>query len=268
MSAYKIQAGTAQHIGNQPQQNDRTALYSGARAPGYVMAVLADGMQGGAFAPEQVLHTSKQLFDEFGTSGGASLERLADLLRAIAQEAHAVIKMNPILGKLEPQCTLLILILTPQGEAVWAQVGDSRLYRFAGKNCAQRSDDADYIEHLVRHDGLPLGAARKHRNSKLLSNVLGNTLKEPHVTIGSHTGLGAGDAFLLCSDGLWQYFTDAELAAVLAKETPRQAGERLINKALERSLGKGDNCSMAIIKLVAPPPVEKNYTVQKMVRAV
>jgi serine/threonine protein phosphatase PrpC len=58
--------------------------------------------------------------------------------------------------------------------------------------------------------------------------------------------------FLLCSDGLWHFFTDAELAAVTAKSSPRQASEMLINKAGERSQGKGGNCSMAIVKLVKP----------------
>ena len=46
MSAYKIEAGTAQHIGSRPQQNDRTALFTTPKAPGYVLAVLADGVNG------------------------------------------------------------------------------------------------------------------------------------------------------------------------------------------------------------------------------
>lgn len=44
MTSYKIEAGTAQHIGNRPQQNDRAALFTGARAPGYMLAVLSDGV--------------------------------------------------------------------------------------------------------------------------------------------------------------------------------------------------------------------------------
>ena len=63
----------------------------------------------------------------------------------------------------------------------------------------------------------------------------------------------AGDTFLLCSDGLWHFFTDAELGAVTSKNTPRQASEMLINKAGERAQGKGGNCTMAIVKLVKPP---------------
>jgi serine/threonine protein phosphatase PrpC len=268
MNSYKIEAGTAQHIGNRPQQDGRAALFTGARAPGYVLAVLADGIAGGASASEQVLHTAKQLFDEFKPGDKPSLERLSQLLRDIVDEAHMVIKMNGVTTKTEPQCTFVGLVLTPHGQAVWGQVGDSRLYRFAEGQCKLRTGDAAYIEHLVGSARLPPEAAKHHRHSKLLMNVLGNTRKQPFVAIGSHEGLAAGDVFLLCSDGLWHFFTDTELGAATSKNSPRQASELLIAKAGERAQGKGGNCTMAIVKLVLPPVEAPDYTVRKMGRAV
>ena len=268
MSSYIIEAGTAQHIGNRPQQNDRGALLSSARAPGYLMAVLADGLQGGSLASDQVLQSSQQLFDEYPGGETPSLERLAGLLREIVSEAHTIVTMNPIAATLEPQATLLILIVTPDGQAIWAHVGDTRLYCFSHSKCVLRSSDASYIEHLVEHDKLPPDAAKKHRSSKLLANSIGNPLKQPFVTIGSHPSLRAGDAFLLATDGLWQYFTDSELAAAVARNTPRKAAERLILKAGERAHGKGDNCSMVIVKLAKIPPEPADYTVQKLRSAV
>ncbi|MES2162812.1 MAG: protein phosphatase 2C domain-containing protein [Pseudomonadota bacterium] len=267
MSAYKIEAGTAQHIGNRSQQNDRVALYTAAQAPGYVMAVLADGNTS-AIGSDQVLLTSKHLFDEMRVGDTPSIPRLQELMRNIAEEAHQVIKMNPIAKTAEPQSALALMVLTPAGQAVWAHVGDARVYRFEGETCAMRSNDGAYIEHLVQQDKLPLEAAKRHRSSKLLNNALGNNFKAPFVTAGYHDGLQAGDAFLLCSDGLWQLFKDTELAAAVARNTPRQAAERLISKAGERAQGKGDNCSMAIIKLVEQPKEIPNYTIQKMRRAV
>ena len=268
MTSYKLEAGTAQHVGSRPQQNDRTALFTGARAPGYVLAVLADGLQGGAAPSEQVLHTAKQVFDHYKPGDEADLGRMADLLREMVHETHLVIQMNGMTSQSEQQCSFIGLVLAPSGHAAWAHVGDSRLYRFNSGQCLHRTSDADYIEHLVSSDRLPQEAARNHRHSKLLHNVLGNGRKEPFVTIGSCEGLGVGDSFLLCSDGLWHYFTDAELATVMARNTPRQASELLISKAGERAQGKGDNCSMAILRLVKPPKEMPNYTVQRMGRAV
>jgi serine/threonine protein phosphatase PrpC len=267
MSLYKLEAGTAQHIGNRPQQNDRVALMTGARAPGYVLAVLSDGIAGAA-ASEQVLHTAKQVFDLFKPGEGPAVERLEQLLRDIVQETHLVVKMNAVTTQVEAHASFVGLVLSPHGEAVWAHLGDSRLYHFQDGQCLARTSDAAYVEHLVSSDRLPPEAAKNHRKSKLLVNVLGNSRKDPYVTVGHHTGLAAGDVFLICSDGLWHFFTDAELGAATARATPRQASEMLINKAGERSQGKGGNCTMAIIKLVRPPQDVGNYTVQKLRRAV
>lgn len=255
MTTYKIEAGTAQHIGNRPAQNDRVALLRGARAPGYVLAVLSDGIAGAAGA-DQVLHTARQVFDEFKPGDRPSLERLGQLLQDIVSETHLVMKMNAVMSGAsegaEAHASFVGLVLSPHGDAVWGHVGDSRLYHFRDARCLARTNDAAYVRHLMSSDKLPEEAAKNHRKSKLLLNVMGNSRKEPFVSIDSHGGLAPGDVFLLASDGLWHFFTDAELAAVTVKATPRQASEMLINKAQERSQGKGGNCSMAIVKLVKP----------------
>jgi serine/threonine protein phosphatase PrpC len=253
MNLFKIEAGTAQHIGNRPRQNDRVALLTGARAPGHVLALLSDGINGPA-AAEQVLHTAKQVFDSFKPGDTPNPERLVQLLRDIVHETHLVIKMNAVTTGEEAHASFVGLLLSPHGEAVWAHVGDSRLYRFENGEPKLRTNDEAYIEQLVATDKLALDAARNHRRSKLLLNVLGNSRKEPYVTVGWQMGMAPGDQFLLCSDGLWHFFTDAELGAALARSTPRQASEMLINKAAERSQGKGGNCSMVIVKLVKAMP--------------
>ena len=267
MNPYKIEAGTAQHIGNRPQQNDRVALMTGARAPGYVLAVLSDGIAGNAGA-DQVLHTAKQVFDDFKPGDRAGIERLGQLLREIIQETHMVINMNAVTTQVQAHASFVGLVLSPHGEAVWAHVGDSRLYHFRDGECQARSNDSAYVEHLVSSDRLPPEAARNHRKSKLLLNVLGNNRKDPFVTLGHRSDLAAGDVFLLCSDGLWHFFTDAELGAATARATPRQASEMLINKAAERSQGKGGNCSMAIVKLVRPAQDVGSYAGQPVKRVV
>ena len=249
MSDYRIEAGTAQHVGNRPRQCDRVALIAAPHAPGYVLAVVADGGHTDIGA-EQALHTARQLFEAFKVGDGASTGRIADLLREIAHEIHDVLLMNPLAADAEARSTLVLLLLTPQRQAVWATVGDSRLYVFVDGACVSRSGDADYIEHLVHVDGVPEQAAARHRTSRLLVNVVGNTLKAPFVSVGTRDALAAGTAFLLCTDGLWSCFADNELAAAVSRRRPREAAQLLIDKARERAAGNGDNCSMAIVRLV------------------
>ncbi|MDB5796817.1 MAG: serine/threonine-protein phosphatase [Paucimonas sp.] len=268
MSQYKIEAATGQHIGDRKEQQDRVALFGAPKAPGYMMAVLADGMgglTGGAIAADQVIHTARQAFDNFSPGS----EELEPMLRAIAQDAHTIINLSGISSEKEPHSTLVVLVLTPAREAVWAHVGDSRLYRFDGPNPADRTVDHSFVERMVREGKLTPEQARSHKLSNLLSNVLGPTTTKLEVSIGRHAGLKPGDSFLLCSDGLWAYFEDRELGAAIAMNSAREASELLVRKTRERSQGSGaDNCTLAVVKLLPPEPQKKAFSAEKMKRAI
>ena len=75
----------------------------------------------------------------------------------------------------------------------------------------------------------------------------------PKIDFGEAHDLQPGDAFLLCSDGLWGYFEDAELAAVVAAHSAREASALLISRARALAQGDGDNISVVIVKLLAAP---------------
>ena len=268
MSQYKIEAATGQHIGDRQEQQDRVALFAGPKAPGYMMAVLADGMggrTGGSMAAEQVIRSAKQLFDEFSPLDG----NVSQMLQTIALEAHTIIKLSGISAEKEPHSTIVALVLTPEGRAHWAHVGDSRLYRYRGPNFAERTIDHSFVERMVGQGKFTAEQAKNHRLSNILVNVLGSLREDPFVTVGTYDGLAPGDAFLLSSDGLWHFFSDEELGAAIAMHSPRDASEMLIRKARERANGiAADNCTLAIVKLVTPPPPDRSYTAQKMRRAV
>jgi serine/threonine protein phosphatase PrpC len=265
MSQYKIEAGTAQHIGDRKEQQDRVALFAAPNAPGHMMAVVADGMggkSGGAIAAEQVIRSSKMLFEEFFPGND-----IKAMLEAVVNEAHTVIKLSAVSSEKEPHSTFAAIVISPQ-KAVWAHVGDSRLYRFSGPNYAERTKDHSYVERLVDDGLITPEEAKNHKMSNVLVNVLGSKNAMPYITFGEHNDLAPGDSFLLCSDGLWHYFSDIELSVAVGASTPRQASELLIRKARERAHGHGDNVSFAIVKLNAPPVEEKSYIAEKMTRVV
>lgn len=249
MNQYTIEAVTGQHIGDRKEQQDRVALLAAPKAPGYMMAILADGMggsSGGAMAAEQIIHSAKQLFEEFSPL----THTVESLLETIAMESHTIMKLTGFTASNKPHTTMVALVLTPNRRAIWVHAGDSRLYRLNGPNFREHTIDHSYVEMLVAKGEIAREAARTHRMANLLVNGLGGK-QEPFVTIGKHQNLQAGDSFLLCSDGLWHYFKDAELAPLISMNTPREAAEALIKKARERATGNGDNCSLAIVKLVS-----------------
>src|SRR5450759_655087 len=162
MNEYKIEACTGQHIGDRSEQQDRTALFVAPKAPGYMMAVLADGMggmSGGKIAAEQVIRTAQQAFDRFSPT----TETVEEMITTIGHDAHTVIKISALSSEKEPHSTMVVLVITPDGSAIWGHVGDSRLYRFDGPNCAERTVDHSYVEKLVSEGKLTYEEAKNHR---------------------------------------------------------------------------------------------------------
>lgn len=264
---YKIDAGTGQHIGDRSEQQDRITLMGAPKAPGYMMAVLADGMGGassGVMAAEQVIRTASHAFENFSPL----TDDIESMLRDVASEIHTVIKLQTLASEARPQSTLVLLVLTPEQTAIWGHVGDSRLYRFSGPNLAERT--VDHTQPGTPQSGTAgCGLSERRASPRLLLNVLGQNGGEPILTIGRHAGLKEGDAFVLCTDGMWQYCSDAEFGAAIAMNAPREAAQMLMRKARERAIpGEADNCSLAIVKLVASPKQKPDFQIGKMRRAV
>ncbi|MDD3354672.1 protein phosphatase 2C domain-containing protein [Zoogloea sp.] len=248
---YQAEACVAKHVGDRSEQQDRAAVFAHPSRRGTLMAVLADGMgghSGGAMAAEQVIHKARQNFEAFAPAS----ESPQDLLRSIVDEAHIVIKLTRFTSEQDPHSTAVVFMLQPD-RADWVHCGDSRFYHFRNGKLVTRSVDHSLVEELVRKGRLDAEGALRHPNRNVLLSCLGAE-KEPRVDIGHASPLVGGDAFLLCSDGLWGYIGEAEMGDTLARLSPREASAQLIELARERAKGSGDNISLAVVKLVELVP--------------
>lgn len=245
-----LDACAAQDIGDRREQQDRLGLFSHPRRKGTVCALVADGMgghTGGALAAEQVLHSARGNFERYSPS----MEAPEALLVEAFSEAHLLIRSGRVLNEKDPHSTGVALILEP-GSAAWAWCGDSRLFHFRGATAKTRTRDHSYVEELLRQGKINPQEAAVHPNRNVLITSLGGD-EAPRIETTVCTDFAAGDSFLLCSDGLWGYFEDAELARIVAPLPARAAAERLIALARQRAHGQGDNCSLVLLKLVSPP---------------
>jgi serine/threonine protein phosphatase PrpC len=250
VSSFKVNVCVAQHIGDRHEQQDRVAIITSPRNPGAMLAIVADGMggrTGGRMAADQVVSTAENLFKDMTENDST----FRDMLLHLAAEAHTVIRLTAIAAEKEPHSTLCALIIK-KNYAIWAHAGDSRLYFFRGGRLLHRTPDHTYAEQLReegRHEEADVAAGR-YKN--ILVSALGIN-KKPKVEIAEDANLREGDVFLLSSDGLWAYFDDDELVEILHQLPPREASERLVSLARERAEGRGDNLSLAIIRLEPQP---------------
>ncbi len=245
--ALTIDACVAQHLGDRTEQQDRVALLPHPKQGGVALAVVADGMgghTGGTLAAQQVIHTARNNLEQFSVR----TESPRSMLEASLHEAHMLIKASRFINEKEPHSTAVMLLLQP-GKVSWAHCGDSRLYRFRGELPFFRTIDHSYVEQLVASGKITPEEALVHPNRNILITSLGGG-DMPKIDFGEAQDLQAGDSFLLCSDGLWAYFGDAEIGSMLATYSAREACELLLSRARRRANGEGDNASLAILKLV------------------
>jgi serine/threonine protein phosphatase PrpC len=243
---YRLTAATGIHKGDRDYQQDQVTVLMHPRAKGCLMAVLADGMggrSGGRKASDQVMLTARQLFERYSPGS----DDPAATLQQLAQEAHTVIRLTAISSEEEPHSTLAGFLIHPDGSCHWAHAGDSRIYYFRGSKLVRRTLDHSYVQTLVNQGEITAEEANVHPRSNLLMGCLG-TEKEPTLDIDFIPKLQPGDSLMVCSDGVWHYFTDAEIGSVLAALSARDASEFLIAKARSRAKGAGDNLSLAVVK--------------------
>ena len=244
---YRLTASTGIHKGDRDYQQDQVILLSHARVSGCLLAVLADGMggrSGGRKASDQVMMTAKQLFERYSPETDDPVATLKQLVL----EAHTVIKLTAISAEQEPHSTVVAFLINPGGDCYWAHAGDSRIYHFHADKLIKRTMDHSYVQALVNRGEITEEEANSHPQSNILMGCLG-TENDPPIDTHFIPRLRAGDVLMACSDGVWHYFTNAEMGSVLSTLSAREATEFLIEKARSRGHGGGDNLSLVVVKL-------------------
>jgi PPM family protein phosphatase len=206
--------------------------------------VLADGMgghQAGEVASQTAVSDMCELVKREWHSQEYSLPQVRDFLKDIVQRVNLKVYQ---LSLSENQyygmgTTLCALLLHPKG-AVYAHVGDSRIYRFRDNQIEQLTEDHSWIKELKTGYQNSL-SAYKH----VLSRAIGIDSKvEPTVSISP---LFEDDLFLICSDGLTDRLANEDLLEVL-RETPLdQVAGRLID--LANLKGGQDNITVMLVKV-------------------
>ena len=214
--------------------------------------LLADGMGGhpeGEVAAQMALQTIAALFQR---EARPVLKDVTSFLASATMTAHQqIMRYAGNRGMLDTPRTTLVAAVIQGGHATWLHCGDSRLYVVRDGVMLKRTRDHSHVQELLNRGEINARQAVGHRESNLLTGCLGMDA-EPPIDLSSIAQLEVGDVILSCTDGLWAYFPDTELAKLTAALTPVDACRQLLDAARTRAAGKGDNVSLAIVK-VGPP---------------
>ena len=230
--------------GRPTQQDELVCLHD--PATDVRLLVLADGMGGdgaGELAAAGVIEVARRLWTE-----GVWREQPGPMfLETLCQAAHAELRRRGegLVGA-EPHSTVVALLLRPR-RACWAHVGDSRLYRFQNGRCLGRTEDHSVVQQKVARGELDAEAMGADVDQHILLRGLGGT-QPPQVEHG-FAAVRPGQAFLLCSDGVWERLNTEELGALSRRRDLDRALNEALGQAVQRGGPDGDNVSLILARV-------------------
>jgi len=235
---------------------DMTPVYRSRSAP-VGLFVIADGMGGheaGDVASRLAIQTIARRAIDDVLSAAAAGERLPDArqwLSAVTQAANqTVYDQRKTAGT--DMGTTLVMALVVGDMATIVNVGDSRAYVLRQDDgnpdhrIVQITTDHSLVERLVAMGQITPEEANHHPRRNIIYRVIGD---QPWVEGDLfERRLEAGEALLLCSDGLSSMISDEQIWEIWnASGSPQEACDRLVEAA--NQAGGEDNITVVIVQV-------------------
>jgi protein phosphatase len=223
---------------------------------GVVLALVADGMGGAAAGEEASRLTVEAVQADFlGTAHESDQlqfiaeDELAERMRAAILDANMTLFQRARQdSSRKGMGTTSTLVMVRSNRALIAHVGDSRAYLIdrSDRRITQLTNDHSFVQALVSSGHLTPEQARYHPMGHVLFRALGQT---PELEVDLYTrAVRAGDALVICSDGLTRHLTPEDLLLVVLENAhPAEASLELIEMTNAR--GAEDNVSVVVIYL-------------------
>jgi len=206
-----------------------------------LLMLLADGMGGhiqGEVAATIAMQTMSALFQEVAVPHVKKPEQfLEDGMFAAHREIHRYRAVNNLP---ESPRTTLVACLVQHGTALWAHVGDSRLYWMRRGQIIARTRDHSRVEALIAQGRLDPAERDTHPDRNKLFNCIGAPTI-PMIDIGRPSLLQPGDVIMMCSDGLWAVLPEQALAAAIGGSTVVRAVPEMVIAAAALAGRHSDN---------------------------
>lgn len=238
-------AASASHRGRRHRDNQDAV---GMLEIGSALAmVVADGVSTSYHARQAADLAVRETLEALKDCGGIPVrERISVAVR----RAHAAICKLPseTSRQVEPESTL-VMALVEGNQAWYAWVGDSRLYAFHPPLAKQLTVDDSLINEQLSA-GVPMSEAATLANSHCITQCLGMRDDEMQIHV-DQVKLQPGAWLLLCSDGLWNYCSDADVlwARINACGADASLSERCRNLVdFANASGGQDNVTVALYR--------------------
>lgn len=221
---------------------------------GGVIALVCDGM-GGANAGEVASRIACRLFI------GSILPKIKEIKENVSDRAEMIIKIDRAIyeaselsngevykqSKADPELsgmgTTLSGCIIIDGILWTFNIGDSRVYHVSNDGVEQLTVDHSFVQALLDEGKITADEAQNHPNKNVILRALG-TGSNVECDV-SHMDIGGG-YYLICSDGMSNYFDEKEYKRIITSDRPiSEKVEELVSFA--NSMGGSDNITAVLI---------------------
>lgn len=217
----------------------------------YIFAV-CDGM-GGEELGEEASFTAVHALHEFHKSAfpdSLNISDLQELMDSYIEKSNTqIFEQSLALGK--RMGTTLASIVFCQDKAMALNIGDSRVYLLHNLSLTKLTSDHTEAERLIRLGLINKNSEQFHKSKNILTRHLGvnpaNGMMEADYS--AEIKVSKGDIYLVCSDGLSNPLTDAELKHCLSSSNESAViCEKLVNLALSKD--ETDNVTALVVRII------------------
>lgn len=207
------------HLLSNPGERDHNEDYAGIiERDGRTLFILADGLGGhgkGEVASQSVVNSIIRYYQE-----AVELPDLKDCIEYAQQQLMEIQQKERMTSGMK---TTIVILEVDKERARWAHVGDSRLYMFRHNKVETRTLDHSVPQMLVAAGQIKEKDIRFHEDRNRLLRVMGIEWDKPLYELTSWNMIKSGDAFLLCSDGFWEWLPEKKMEKALKKgSSPRE----------------------------------------------
>ncbi|MBQ9263760.1 MAG: Stp1/IreP family PP2C-type Ser/Thr phosphatase [Clostridia bacterium] len=235
-----MRAVSRTHVGNVRPTNQDALLMQPGR---YGLFGVADGM-GGHKAGDVASRLAVENLARVLTNA----QPREDLLRGAVEEINALIyEEQKKDASLSGMGTTLTVIWEDESRVLLGHVGDSRAYLLRDGKLQQISQDHSMVGEMLRDGLITLEQAMRHPYRNVITRAVGADADvQVDITVLDKQ---AGDIYLLCSDGLYEYISMERMEQTLLAFSMDEAADLFMNLALQG--GGRDNISLVIAEVTA-----------------
>ena len=236
----KLKWGASTDVGMVRQQNEDSYLAEEN------LYVVADGM-GGHNAGEVASALAVTTLKAGARTGIDSVERFRELVQQANTAIYTASLDDSTQSGMGTTLTALSIVAGEEPRVLVANVGDARTYLWRNGALTRLSVDHSYVQELVNEGIITPEEARVHPRRNIVTRALGID-RSVVVDVFSHV-VRTGDRIVLCSDGLVDEVSDADIAVVLRQHSdPQDTAEALVMVA--NTAGGRDNTTVIVVDVL------------------